>query len=273
MWRYSLIFIIPITILFSQQDNIIFPHQFHIEDVELECSMCHSGIEQSTSLEVRFLPEMETCTECHEIEDDCSLCHTNPEEPLPTADSYPASGMEFSHSFHLTKKKDCSACHGYIYEDDGSGLPKSWKENDCRECHIHSHPESHTLDWTKLHGAEVNIATKSNCGLCHTETSCDQCHQLQEFEPENHPSDYLMTHGFDFRSGITDCSTCHDLTYDCRSCHEVEVVMPMDHNMPDWAGEFLDDGGMHSDAAMDEPETCQVCHEPAVDNTCLRCHE
>lgn len=276
-FRLNLVTVLFLSFICGQErDHIIFPHRLHLEVLELECDGCHEGVEKASSLAVRLLPPQDFCLECHDGEvapDECSACHSNPEEPQTYAEVPLRPGPSFSHIFHLSKRPDCADCHEYVFYDDGLAPPTLWRGQDCRGCHEKSPPGSHTSDWTWLHGMEVSHLTEENCMLCHSQVSCDACHQLQQFEPKVHPASYLLSHGFDARSGITDCVSCHQVQTDCQGCHRDLQIMPMDHNLPGWAGpEFVfDEGGLHAQAALDAPEVCIACHEPAS-GTCQRCH-
>lgn len=275
MSRFSLPLILFLALGFSQErDRILFPHDFHLEEVELECAECHAGVEASSSLATRLLPEKETCITCHDGDsatDECAACHTNSEEPQTYSPLKRKGDPEFSHARHLQRFANCGRCHGGIETDDGSEKPFAWKDADCRACHTITKPENHTLSWISDHGPELN--TGQNCAFCHEDTYCDRCHRQQQFLPLIHPSDYLMKHNWEAAAGVQECSTCHERERDCVSCHRLQNIMPMNHNFPNWTNLVLNDGGDHAEAALDEADICQVCHEPAADNTCRRCHK
>ncbi|NQT97531.1 MAG: cytochrome c3 family protein [Candidatus Marinimicrobia bacterium] len=276
MWRFNIVTLLVILINFTvAQDRIIFPHQFHIEDMELSCEDCHGIVADATDLAIRLLPEKDSCLECHDGDtatEDCEACHADTEDPLPFSESQPLSGMTFSHQYHLAGDLVCSSCHPGVAEDDGSELPAIWQEHDCRSCHEQSLPTSHTIEWAWLHAAEVTHQTQSNCNLCHQQAACDACHQVQEVEPKVHPAGFLLMHGLEAYAGLADCAVCHNNVSDCRSCHKQNLVMPMDHNLPNWTQPGSGTGGLHADNAMNDPEICLACHQPATDRTCSRCH-
>ncbi|MBL7052244.1 MAG: hypothetical protein ISS00_00675 [Candidatus Marinimicrobia bacterium] len=254
------------------RDSIIFPHNFHIEDVEMECSTCHEGVDKSTALSDGFLPAMDgVCSECHEIDDDenCGMCHTEPDD----ADTYPESSFatmrDFNHSNHLAQISDCSDCHANILEDDGEAEKKHWAQSDCRSCHATVTPQSHDFLWKSEHGLAL---AESECLVCHTESGCESCHTLQQFEPKTHEVDFILSHGMDARNGMFECSTCHESNHDCQICHNQQMIMPLDHSQLDWVGLNFDNGGWHAYEAMDNPDLCAVCHEPEHDSTCQKCH-
>lgn len=275
MWRYKLLLLLFTGFVFAQDDFIIFPHTLHVVDEEIECETCHEDIETATSLSERYLPSMDICSDCHDIdeEDGCGVCHANEDDPLGYEDSQPTSGMTFSHVFHINAySNDCLNCHDYFAEENSKNPPTTWKEADCRTCHTSNKPKNHYVGWLPIHGMEMLSFGNENCSTCHSESYCNQCHVNQQVEPRVHLNDYLLNHGFDARAGLTDCGTCHDIISDCYSCHNQNDAMPMDHNLPNWAGKFLSNGGEHGAAALDAPMTCKSCHIPENEATCMRCH-
>ncbi len=275
MYRFNLSILMALSLIWAQEsDQIPFPHDFHVQDAEIECLTCHENANESESvLNQSLLPTMETCSDCHDTEDDCSVCHTNPDDPLPLEASRPPYTQDFSHQYHLARIPDCLTCHEYILDDNGEQPGKLWTLDDCRGCHQQKKPEFHTLDWRQNHGLGMNLASQERCQVCHTPESCDQCHQLQPFEQKIHQGDYIQRHGFEARTGVTDCGSCHDVEQTCYTCHRQRLIMPLDHSFPSWVNEISGDGGHHGEAAMDSPEICQVCHLLDQDATCFRCHE
>jgi hypothetical protein len=256
MWRFSLILIlIPFYILAQDADVSSFPHQLHIEDVELSCEDCHGDVSSSTSLDTRLLPDENFCADCHG-------------EAMPV---YPAKllAADFSHQLH-TKSFECQDCHSQILDDTEPTV--NWTSTTCQNCHASISPANHDLEWASLHGLELNSGTDTNCQLCHKQETCEQCHQLQQFTPKVHMDGFVLSHAFEARAGILECYSCHEMVQDCYTCHMQNQVMPMNHNFPNWVGVKLIGGGLHSTLALDEPEVCQTCHLPATDPNCLKCH-
>ncbi len=277
MWRFKItIILFPLILLFGQnQGRILFQHSLHVDEMELTCEECHTGVSEANGPFWNIFPEMDLCLQCHDgdtADDACEYCHSNPDDPLSFSESWQESGLGFSHAVHLTESDDCSKCHSYIDDDDEIGFPNVWTESDCQACHkdLDSGPGSHNLAWKNLHGSEVNSSTENTCALCHTNNSCEECHQLQQFTPETHPADYLFFHGFEAKAGVMECSTCHEIIEDCYSCHTENQIMPMNHNFHNWVS--FSDGGLHGDFAESEVELCAVCHLPSRDSSCLKCH-
>ena len=277
MWRFKFyIFLIPFILLIGQdKDRILFPHQLHIEDVELSCEECHTGVAEADGPTWDIFPKMDYCADCHEDDTDdgdCSFCHTDSENPQSFNNYWKSSGLGFSHKKHLIESEDCLKCHSYIGEDREIGLPNVWNKTDCQTCHskIDDGPSSHDLLWIEIHGSELNSSTIGDCSLCHTNNSCEECHRLQQFEPTAHTNDYALLHSFEAKAGVTECTTCHEIVEDCYSCHVSNQVMPMNHNFHDWVS--LNDGGLHGEFAEGDAELCATCHLPSKDSSCLKCH-
>ena len=162
MSRYKIcLVIIPLLLIGLHAQDESFPHQIHIEDVELECDECHVDVAESVSLESRLVPDGELCGDCHG-------------ESMPFAVRSVLTEA-YSHRFHLSKGFECSTCHGDINEDDADGPSKVWSKSDCQACHSTHIPASHTLEWTSIHGLEVISTTEKNCRTCHDQKFCDQC--------------------------------------------------------------------------------------------------
>ena len=253
-------------------DYIMFPHQLHIEDMEMSCEDCHEAVADATDLAVRLLPEKDSCISCHDGDtatEDCESCHADPDEPLPFSESQIITNPQFSHRNHLSANLECASCHGSIDEDDGSDPDQAWIAGDCFSCHSTTKPQSHKIEWPRLHGMEVSHHTQSSCNTCHEQSGCDACHQVQEVVPRVHEAGFILSHSFDARAGSLDCSSCHNHINDCQTCHRTNQVMPMAHNFINWV---TLSGGLHSERALDEPDNCLICHQPASDQTCQKCH-
>ena len=277
MWRFKLIILlVPILLLMAQEkSSIFFQHKLHVEDAELACEDCHTGVTDADAKTWDIFPKMAVCSDCHDDtadDGDCSLCHSSPDLQQSYNKFWESSGLGFSHKKHLVESADCSKCHSYINDDEEIGYPNTWKMSDCQTCHskMEKGPSSHDLAWKELHGSEMNSSTSGDCALCHTNNSCEQCHQVQQFTPKVHPNDYILAHSFEAKMGITECTTCHEIVEDCYSCHVSNQIMPMNHNFHNWVN--LDDGGIHIGFVETEGELCATCHLQSKDSSCVQCH-
>jgi hypothetical protein len=273
---FSLILFLAVG-LSQQSDWIMFPHELHVNDEEIECNECHENVNSSLSIDIRLLPTMDGCESCHEdvSEDedgDCSLCHANADE----LDTYPAlkqrSGPDFAHQSHLSRTGDCLVCHANLLDDEKEDTPNTWVFSDCKSCHEKSIPENHSLEWVQSHGLNSTVIGQDNCNLCHQEDMCESCHSLTSIEPTVHPGNYYITHGLEAKMNLVECASCHEGIQTCKSCHDQTKVMPMNHNLPSWVGQYITGGGTHAQDAINDPGLCQVCHQISADPTCSRCH-
>lgn len=274
----------------DEVDRIIFPHALHVEDMGMECGDCHEDVETSTRLTHDLLPVMDQCLACHDGDtapEECALCHTRPEDAL----SYgwqPTEALLFPHQPHVLEESACRLCHPAVSEAEaltrrhppGMGLcidchDTPLADNGCYLCHASLEgklPASHGLGWTQTHGLFIHGSTGDDCAMCHQQTDCEDCHAQAQFEKVVHPANYEFVHAGDFLSFEKECSTCHAMPQECQSCHLAKGVMPLSHNSPGWAFLPPGDGGFHALEALDKPDYCLTCHEPASDATCQRCH-
>jgi hypothetical protein len=133
-----------------------FNHNLHIEQVELECSECHTRAEQSARA---TLPDIEICQDCHleamtETELEANLLtYTNENRAIPWQRIYQVPDhVYFSHRRHVALGKlDCEKCHGNVRQlTEPADKPiinptmnwcmdcheESRVSNDCLGCHI-----------------------------------------------------------------------------------------------------------------------------------------
>jgi len=263
-------------------DTIIIPHGTHFEN-DVSCTDCHAAVEESRSALDSLRPDMDTCADCHEIDDDetCIMCHSNPDE----AGDYPRTifGAEnFSHAAHLNAGMECAACHG-----DPEGEPlKVMGKPDCRACHETAEeyadcsmchaagtnltPASHATRWESAHGAWAR-EDQGACFLCHTETTCQECHSGDNVRPRSHTLNWAFDHAGKARGNEMECYVCHTEPQYCGSCHAAANVYPRSHSRVGWVRPA--DGGQHAVDGAFEMEDCMACHsEGTAAPTCARCH-
>ena len=263
-------------------DRIIIPHGTHFEN-DVSCLDCHEGVEASTSAGESFRPDMETCEGCHEVDDDetCTMCHTNPDE----AGDYPGlhfGAAGFAHAPHVGADMDCAACHG----DPAADSPALPGKPDCRGCHetaddygdcrlCHAvgeelRPDTHDLAWINHHGI-VAREDQDRCALCHTQTTCQECHVGDNVRPRSHRLNYAFDHALDARGNEMDCAVCHQDPDYCSSCHIAEHVLPLNHSQGNWVNGG--DGGRHGLEGLFDIENCVACHSAGENSpTCAACH-
>lgn len=254
-----------------------FSHRIHVEDVGLDCSDCHLGVEDSDE------PGMPVRTQC-------LLCHEGLDAEKPPERGIDAlfedgtlvarhlsalpDEVRFSHLAHVSAALDCSACHDALESSEEVGpevrvVMESCQAchaavgapNECRSCHtelsLDRPPPGHEFLWLERHGdlvrSEPDAVERLRCSTCHGESSCQDCHLNQP--PRDHTSFWRRRGHSQMAAFERDrCSTCHD-SDSCNRCHaEVE---PSSHRAS-W-------GGTRNDH-------CLSCHFPLRLEGCFTCH-
>lgn len=260
--------------------DIIFSHPLH---ADVECVVCHTGIETSTFAQDKNLPTMESCSQCHDVEDidECRACHRNTEElkALPNPDR----PILFTHKTHIAQGTACILCHRDINKSEEPSetlmlMPKmalcmdchdgTKVDNQCALCHeqritlIDIHPSG----WLHLHADQSSIDHEWCIGCHKQEISCINCHRGYNLSGNIHNLNYIYTHGLDAKSKDKDCTRCHDNRLFCNKCHEQENRIPLLHSSLKWLSD-------HGRAARKDIENCASCHDSS-DPTCSRsgCH-
>lgn len=262
-------------------DTIIFPHDLHFE-AEVDCLMCHEGVDEAVDPEETFYPAMDVCGDCHDIDsdDNCELCHTN----VDNIDFYPRHTYQalFPHAPHAEAGLACAACHG----DPALPRPVYPGKPDCRTCHetaedyadctmchapeMQLRPANHDRAWINLHGAEARF-DRNTCATCHGETTCQECHGGDNVRPRSHSLNYEFDHALDARGNEMECAVCHTEPRYCAGCHAARRVLPADHSQAGWVNST--DGGDHATEGLFDMESCIACHSAgAQEPTCARCH-
>jgi hypothetical protein len=273
----------------------------------------------------RILPTEKRCLKCHKTwkeDGECENCHLG---PAPYATFPPVERIfDFPHKTHW-KDQDiaCEECHS-----DMRGVqnyPPLPTMAECLACHrdrqgpthceaCHENvallrPQDHTATWLRDHDVAA-LAADSDCQLCHTQFTCDNCHSggtlsrdeltgmnpVPSYRPElfssqpmlarNHDLNYVYTHGLDANTKARDCRLCHESPEFCSNCHQNETDplrnKPDFHGGLDWGAvkypqgtDFatLKGGGTHAAMARRDIEACQACHDlEGGDPICVDCH-
>ncbi len=288
-------------------------HKFHASN-DVTCTECHTSVETSTLSSDNNLAKMEACYECHDKKStECSMCHVEPREPYSSF-ANPKRELMFNHQKHVKELNiACETCHADITKKDYanvrtlpametcSGCHNGVKaSDDCQLCHTDIRfirPANHESGFLRTHKQLVAVSSDANCLMCHSQTSCQECHdgghitktdKGNEFESSRagsilstgsgqiiqniHALDYLVTHRFDFKAKSRECQSCHEPETFCVECHSGsgKVSRPAWHDV---AGFTAAGGGMHAVLAKKDMESCVACHASAQrDVTCVRCH-
>ena len=249
----------------SHASLIKFTHQTHLEN-DLDCETCHTTVENSTSLVDKLTPTMETCGECHDIEDktNCELCHyENIHEPLPVT----KSSIYFNHKSHIVDQSmECIACHkGLDKVDYGYESPTLFPQmsdcyqchnnttkatNVCEQCHISTAgliPGNHKQVNFKRDHKFLSLEANANCAMCHDNNFCESCHVGTIMIDETNTADNFYTpyspHRLIDNTNQQQISLVHDLNYrynhgidargkteECATCHQTETFCAECHN-------------------------------------------
>jgi hypothetical protein len=257
-------------------------HAIHAEN-GLECTDCHTQVPTSTSGMDDLLPGMDTCGQCHDVEDEekCGMCHLNAEEPAGYTTT-PRVAQLFPHEVHVKAGLACSKCHL-----SGGGPEPAIPEmslcrtchatasgfNDCGTCHAageERRPASHTPQWLSTHGLEAGMNVEQ-CETCHTQGDCQDCHAGDNVRPRSHRLNFAFDHALEARADQLRCLTCHEDQQFCTDCHVAEQVLPEDHSRADWY--LPGTGGRHAEEARFNMESCIACHDAgSADPLCADCH-
>ena len=271
-------------LLFAQDLELIFSHKYHAEEVEAACTDCHKADESALPAD-NLLPDMDGCYTCHDEEEECTKCHQDPDNAIvyPRITDYIA---KFSHKQHSGDKFSCETCHKNVSHSENimdKHLPKMGK---CVECHTtlsqddycfichkqeeNLKPADHTLVWAKEHGIAAQTE-RDECGLCHHQNMCLDCHMNDNLDHNIHPLNYVNNHGLYAKGNKDNCLTCHEEMAFCMDCHRQRMVMPRNHAVANWSNTTT--GGAHARAAKLDLDSCISCHSDAAgDPVCIQCH-
>lgn len=274
---YTIIFLLGAALLlfaafFSQQseseqsnkDLIKFSHSKHSDLVE--CADCHKTVTESLNLYDRLLPNHESCSDCHNVDDaeECNTCHydDNFEELIQKSPS-----LIYNHKIHSVIGMKCTDCH--------KGLDK--------------------VDYS-FESPEV-IPAMEICSGCHNEVklesnACESCHiSTFDLTPITHRNnDFMRGHKFLYWEVDADCMMCHN-NNTCQECHvsttSITEVNSYDDFYPPYAPTNTIDGAKeqiivkvhndlnyryyHSIDAKSSSSNCQTCHQ--VETFCGNCHQ
>ena len=139
-----------------------FGHERHVLFAGLECSDCHTPLEEHGGT---TLASEASCDACHHPAiggGNCAACHQGPGGAPPETMSLSAG--DFSHTYHVEEMGfDCSDCH--------SSTRMSTVETGCESCHEEHHqPETRCISCHR-DGAQENHEREDHalCFDCHDE--------------------------------------------------------------------------------------------------------
>jgi hypothetical protein len=289
-------------------DTIKFSHYIH-EKQKVDCRNCHENVLSDAEKRQSAFPDMEICSDCHDIEDEtnCGSCHSNTNNP----DTYAKlrdTHLLFSHQLHQKRTSNCAECHASIntkqlLTSNERKLPghtecstchtNQLKEGRCNMCHdrldlFSRKPEtifSHDIDFIAKHGNQASANTEL-CAQCHDQSYCADCHNKNAQVrpslkyPERvdrsfvHSGDWISRHSIESRVNDSSCTKCHGISY-CNSCHEQNgkgALLGTSSPHPS-ASIWMSTGpSSHGYSARRNIMSCASCHEQGANSNCVKCH-
>jgi len=270
----------------TQKANLIFSHKYHITELEISCADCHKAASSMESQD-NLLPDHESCGACHEIDDNCKMCHKEDRDPsaVPRIQNYI---NKYPHGTHQGESFTCEKCHKDIEKSENiedKHLPKMVlcvqchdnKNQDeyCLFCHSKERtliPTGHTKAFCEKNHGFASYMENLNCGACHTQGMCLDCHRKDNLDRKAHPLNYVNNHGMYAKGNKDNCYVCHEELSFCLDCHRQKMVMPRTHASANWSNRT--NGGRHARSAKLDLDNCISCHSDVSGNpVCIQCHE
>lgn len=273
----------------------------------LACTSCHRAGEAHDS-RAWAKPQSEVCSRCHQDHEDRS---DRIEVPGHSHRHSAAHDIVFDHDRHLDLAEvrgQCITCHDIAKTKPGAGdFPtmatclgchehaQAFDKNECGPCHEPRHlpqlaPKSflaHDTGWRLRHG-ESSKTNGQTCALCHTEASCNDCHDTTQAmqsvlrnpsaieRSEPHRFDFSTRHALEARARPGQCLECH-ATQECDSCHVRAGISASRKDAPNPHGEGWASGAGraangHGREARRDLASCAACHDQGAQSNCVRCH-
>ncbi|MGH7144563.1 MAG: cytochrome c3 family protein [Planctomycetota bacterium] len=258
-----------------QERPIRFSHAIHMTQAKLACLDCHGDPKSADGI---GMPIARKCTLCHN--DKAAFeSHLKPflidKKVVFTNVTDEGPDIKFSHAIHLAKNVSCESCHQGIDTSQAVSMDLKVGMQTCVACHEQNNvpascetchrttrqnvpPPSHKLNWLVVHGPESKFhsqVTQNQCSLCHTEQTCNSCHQSQA--PVSHTEFWkLRGHGISAEIDRESCATCHK-SDSCDRCHQ--NTAPTTHTAAWLAPRDTHCLSCHEPLNRDN-ENCAVCH-------------
>lgn len=256
----------------ADHDAPDFLHDHRPEDL-VRCATCHAR---------------ESCERCHrnatELADVMALspdprmaklmAGTLASHPAPPshvdpgwlADHGDAARLDLTSCANCHSSTSCSDCHREGTAAELASRLPALRDGEPRSVPARERPGFHPLDYANGHALDA-AADPIRCQACHTETSCQDCHDAGQ-GAGYHPTGFLAGHATETYGG-QDCGSCHSLEAFCRDCHAASGAAPGARRV----GTFHDARSLwllsHGDAARTQLTSCASCH---AQTDCLKCH-
>jgi Cytochrome c7 and related cytochrome c len=241
----------------SAKTELIFSHKVHVAGEKKACLDCHQGLDKVkySKESAAGFPIMESCYSCHNTQKasgNCESCHSNLTGLTPKNHLSPNFLNEHRVVDASSGKNNCMMCHS---------------DNFCQACHS---PVGFSGNNSK-DGFYAPYYSKE--GAVRTDRTA-----LQKLNTA-HDLNYRFSHGLDANQKGYECKTCHEVQNFCAPCHQsggelVTGMVPTTHTMPNFTTLGVNTGGgLHSDLAKKDLESCQSCHDvEGRDPACIKCH-
>ena len=148
---------------------IVFPHDLHAGQMQIDCEYCHTGARRSINAGV---PPTQTCMNCHQMVDSTNRPELEKlkkyyadNEPIPWVKVHDLPDfVYFSHKRHVQGGVRCQECHGEVQDimtvdRRVNTLEMGW----CLNCHA-THPK---VDENYGAQAELRRTELKDCWTCH----------------------------------------------------------------------------------------------------------
>src|SRR3972149_2425966 len=234
--------------------DLLFNHEFHLNDQKLTCETCHKGLDEMTIATDKSIPEMAQCMTCHDgaqAQNACETCHTNFATLRPK--EHNRTNFVKEHKLYARMQDaSCASCH---------------TQESCQDCHVNA-----GLVQTTPGGADMVSPRSPRL------TANDRAQGMALTRV--HDLNFRFTHGIAASAKITECATCHDSKDFCSTCHAAGgnvnqlEFRPQSHQRVRFVTIGVGSGGgLHAYLARRDIESCMSCHDAqGADPTCITCH-
>lgn len=125
----------------KEENNLIsFSHELHVDEYDISCQYCHSGVRKGR---YAGIPSLQTCMGCHSIIaaeseaiEELRDRVENQEQITWKRATYVGDFTFFNHREHFKKGISCVECHGSTAEIDSKSPPAEIRKmTSCIDCH------------------------------------------------------------------------------------------------------------------------------------------
>jgi len=193
----------------------------------------------------------------------CLECHRDVVEKTLVGPEF----VRISHKEIVAAGSDCTDCHAGQGHSEGSlseGMPACLRCHDdqkasaaCPTCHPKG-DEASISSPVKKFGSPVLLPARIDCGGCHEQTKCDNCHGIRMPHPDGFATPKQHAKLAAFEKKDVRCAKCHAVNDCVGPCHG-----GFDAHGSDWKH-------LHKYSPVNPGKSCG-CHDTA--DFCLLCHD